>query len=59
MASNPRRISEIVLKISFPKSKPYTEKQKVMIEHIAVTCPVHKSLHPDCKKTISFTWPSE
>lgn len=58
MASDPRRISEIVIEISFPKSGPYTEKQQSKIEHIAATCPVFLSLHPDVKKTISFIWPS-
>ena len=53
----PRRIAEIVVAISFPKSKPFTDKQKSKIEHIANTCPVYISLHPDLKKTISFVWP--
>lgn len=59
MASDPRRIAEIVIEISFPQSKPYTEKQQSKIEHIAATCPVFLSLHPDVKKTISFIWPTE
>ena len=59
MASNPRRISEIVINLSFPMSQPFTEKEKIKIEHIAVTCPVHQSLHPDCKRTINFIWPGE
>ena len=58
MTSNPRKIGEIQIVISFPKSFPFTEKQKVKIEHIAHTCPVYESLHPDCKKTISFVWPA-
>lgn len=57
MASDPRRIAEIVVVMSFPKSKPFTDKQKSKIEHIATTCPVYISLHPDVKKTLSFVWP--
>ncbi|MCF8449539.1 MAG: OsmC family protein [Taibaiella sp.] len=57
MTSNPRKIGELVIKFSFPKSKPFSDKQKTKIEHIAKTCPVYESLHPDCKKTLSFTWP--
>lgn len=57
MTSNPRKIGELVINFSFPKSKPFTDKQKTKIEHIAKTCPVYESLHPDCKKTLSFTWP--
>ncbi|MCW3120860.1 MAG: OsmC family protein [Flavipsychrobacter sp.] len=57
MVSNPRKIGEIKIHISFPKSGPYTDKDKIKIEHIANTCPVFQSLHPDCKKTITFSWP--
>ena len=57
MASDPRRIGEIVVTISFPKSGPFTDKEKAKIEHIAVTCPVHRSLAADCVRTIKFNWP--
>ncbi len=58
MTNNPRKIGEIVVTISFPKSGPYTEEEKTRLHEIAVTCPVHQSLHPDCKRTINFVWPS-
>lgn len=54
MVSDPRRIGEIKVTMKFAKS--YTEKEKRMLEHIAATCPVHKSLHPDLKKTLIFNW---
>lgn len=54
MASNPRRISEIVLKFYF--SKNHTEKEKRFIEKTAKTCPVFLSLHPDIKKELSFDY---
>lgn len=57
MVSDPRAIGEIVIKISFPKTGPYTEKEKTKIEHIANTCPVYRSLAPELKKTITFSWP--
>jgi uncharacterized OsmC-like protein len=57
MASDPRRISEIVIEISFPNSMPFSEKQKSKIEHIAATCPVLLSLHPEVRKTITYHWP--
>jgi uncharacterized OsmC-like protein len=57
MASEPRRIAEIVVVTSFPKSRPFSDKEKSKIEHIAKNCPVHLSLHPDCKRTLSFIWP--
>lgn len=58
MTSNPRKIGEIRITFSFPESGPYTDKEKIKIAHIANTCPVHQSLHPDCKKTYIFNWPA-
>lgn len=54
MVADPRRIGEIKVTMKFAKS--YTDKEKRMLEHIANTCPVHKSLHPDLKKTLIFNW---
>jgi uncharacterized OsmC-like protein len=56
MASNPRRVAEIKVHLHFPKNKSYTDKEKTILEHIANTCPVSLSLHPDCKQTLSFNW---
>lgn len=55
MHDNPRRIGEIHLKITFPKGE-YTEKVRKIYEHAAKTCAVGKSLHPDIKQEIEFTW---
>ncbi len=55
MAQNPRRVSEIEAIIKFP-ANGYSEKEKKILEHAALTCPVYLSLHPDLKKTISFSW---
>lgn len=57
MVANPRRIGEIVVSIHFPTTEQYDDKQKKILEHAALTCPVIESLHPDCKKTVSFIWP--
>jgi len=57
MTASPRMIGEIVVTIDFPKSGPYSEEEKKRLEQIAVNCPVHKSLHPDCKRTVKFNWP--
>ncbi len=54
MASNPRRVAEVVVDLKFPAD--YTDKEKSILEHAALTCPVAVSLHPDVKKTISFGW---
>lgn len=55
MYAEPRRIGEIHIKITFPKSE-YTDKEKKIYEHAAFTCPVAKSLHPDLKQVIEFVW---
>ena len=55
MASDPRRVAEVVVEFNFPK-KGYTEKEKQQIESVAGTSPVPLSLHPDLKQTIRFNW---
>lgn len=56
MASDPRRIAELKVNLIFPKEKAYTDHEKVILERIAETCPVARSLHPDLKQTLSFVW---
>ncbi|MGE0568577.1 MAG: OsmC family protein [Bacteroidia bacterium] len=55
MASDPRRVSEIHVKVTFPKNN-FSDKEKKILENTALTCPVAKSLHPDIKQAISFVW---
>lgn len=55
MASDPRRVSEIIVKVIMPK-KNYTEEQKEVITDIALNCPVAKSLHADLKQTLVMEW---
>ncbi len=55
MASNPRRVSEVIVELDFPKIS-YTEKQKKIIQLSAKTCPVFQSLHPDLKKTFIYNF---
>ncbi len=55
MVANPRRIGEIVVDFTFPLNS-YNEKEKMLIEKAAATCPVALSLHPDLIQTINFNW---
>jgi putative redox protein len=55
MGANPRRVVEIIVEITFPAAD-YTDKQKHLLENSAITCPVAKSLHPDLKQNIRFTY---
>lgn len=56
MVSDPRRIGEIKVKILMPSGRLFSDKEKTIMERAALTCPVAKSLHPDLKETITFTW---
>lgn len=56
MGTNPRRVVEIKIDITFPKGNNYTPQQKRVIENAAKTCPVYNSLHPELKKTITFNY---
>ncbi len=55
MGTEPRRISGIVAKLEFP-ANGFSGKDKAILEHTAMTCPVHYSLHPDIQKDIQFIW---
>jgi len=54
MGSNPRTISDIVVEVKMSKKLP--QKDRARLEKAALACPVHKSLHPDMKKEITFTY---
>ena len=55
MASDPRRVSEVVVEFTFPK-RNYSDEEKRLIESVAGKSPVPLSLHPDLKQTIRFNW---
>lgn len=55
MASEPRRVAEVVVEFTFP-GKNYNQKEKQIIESVAGTSPVPLSLHPELKQTIIFNW---
>jgi putative redox protein len=55
MASDPRRVAEVVVEFHFPK-KNYSEDEKRLVESVAGISPVPLSLHPDLIQTIKFNW---
>lgn len=55
MASDPRRVAEVIVEFHFP-NKNYTEEEKQIVESVAGTSPVPLSLHPDLIQTIKFNW---
>ena len=54
MGTNPRTISDIVIEIKM--SKDLALKDRKRLEKAALACPVHKSLHPDMNKEITFSY---
>lgn len=55
MGTNPRRIVELITEIILPHNN-YSPKERKIIELTARECPVYNSLHPDMKKTVTFTY---
>ena len=49
-----RRIARLTTQIQFPLPKDHPQRET--LERIALTCPVHQSLHPDVEKPIQFLW---
>ena len=54
MGTNPRTISDVVIEIKM--SKDLALKDRKRLEKAALACPVHKSLHPDMNKEITFNY---
>lgn len=49
-----RRIGKIIVRIRSSISPNQQIREK--LEHAAITCPVHHSLHPDVKVEVDFVW---
>jgi putative redox protein len=54
VATPMRRIGKLGVKITIPAK--LTAEQKGKLEQAALTCPVHKSLHPDVQLPVEFVW---
>ncbi|CAN5567756.1 OsmC family protein [soil metagenome] len=54
MATEPRRISKIDVKVKFPDGLVLEEKDKIILQRVGDNCPVVKSLHPDIVLAISY-----
>jgi len=51
-----RRIGEIGVVFHMPIGKNYTDKEKIILEKAAMTCPVFLSLADNVQKTIRWNW---
>jgi len=55
MATNPRRVSEIIVIFNFAKNN-FSEEEKNILRNAAHSCPVAQSLHQDLKQNIVFNF---
>ncbi len=56
MVAAPRKIGEIVVNIYMKGQDSFSDKQRAILEHAALTCPVYLTLHTEVKKTVTFHW---
>ena len=56
MVSDPRRIGKIIAHVTMPTGLNLDDKTKEILERVARTCPVERSLHPDLELDIAFNW---
>jgi putative redox protein len=54
MTPPPRRIGKLAVKFKVPGK--LTQEQRDKMQRAAMTCPVHKSMHPDVQMPIEFEW---
>ena len=55
MASDPRRVSEIIVELDFPPNN-YTDREKQIIRQCAKLCPVSQSLKAELIQTVVFNF---
>jgi putative redox protein len=56
MKADPRRISGISLTFHLPSGLHLSEKNRIILQRAAETCPVMYSIHPDIDVQLYFNW---
>jgi len=54
MQPEPRKIAKIIVVLNMPIT--VDEKTKVILERVAMNCPVLLSLNADIEKDVTFNW---
>ncbi len=57
MKPEPRRISGISLTFHLPEQLQLSEKNKLILQRAADTCPVMYSINPDIDVKVNYNWP--
>ena len=52
-----RRIARLTVDLTVPLAPDHPHR--ATLEHIALTCPVYESLHPEMEKPVKFSWVGE
>ncbi|MBL7923213.1 MAG: OsmC family protein [Bacteroidia bacterium] len=55
MAADPRRVAEVKIDFTFP-GLSFSDKEKIILERAARTCPVALSLSDELVQSIRFNW---
>ena len=56
MKSEPRRIGAVDVTFTLPAGLQLDDKQRTILQHAALTCPVAKSLDPAIEQNVVFNW---
>jgi putative redox protein len=56
MASNPRRIAEVIIKMHLPEAEKLEEKHRTLLKNTAQSCPVSRALSADVKQIFVFNF---
>ena len=54
MSTDPRRIGKLTMNFQMPKR--FSDAERKALETVAMTCPVHKSLHPEVAVPVKFDY---
>lgn len=54
MRSDPRRVDALPVTLRMPAS--LTPEHRSRLEHVARTCPVERSLHPEVRREVTFVY---
>ncbi len=58
MKAEPRKMSGITLTFHLPDNLRLNEKQIIILQRAAETCPVMLSIHPEIEVEVNFNWPT-
>jgi len=58
MKADPRRIGGITLTFHFPENLELSDKNRIILQRAADTCPVMYSIHSDIQVQVHYNWPT-